>query len=228
MREHTDYINAILIRQNVIFTSSGDSKVIIHEYPNSNIVEEIPKAMTDFEVPPIQCPPSPVDEQIEVIDVIEEVEDTVVIDEEEIVDIVEETKESEGSESSSNTDTPKRRKRRWLIDRDEIELKEEIGKGRYGIVYKGIYKEKVVAVKISNKLTRQEYSRAEEGIIKEVGSFCRCKHPALVKYFGLVANKLELTYWLVTEWVTGHSMAQLVRNHPLITSDSTLDCQLKA
>ena len=50
------------------------------------------------------------------------------------------------------------------------------------------------------------------GIIKEVGSFCRCKHPTLVRYYGLVANKEDFNFWLVTEFVTGHSLASLVHN----------------
>ena len=131
--------------------------------------------------------------------------------------------EEELTTSSASTDTSnsnsslRRRRRRWLIDREEVELKEEIGRGRYGVVFRGIYKRKVVAVKVSNKISREEFSRREEGIIKEVGSFCRCKHPSLVRYYGLVTNKPDLNFWLVTEFVTGHSLATLI-HYPEVKS----------
>ena len=36
------------------------------------------------------------------------------------------------------------------------------------------------------------------------------KHPTLVRYYGLVTNKEDLNFWLVTEFVSGHSLASLL------------------
>ena len=38
------------------------------------------------------------------------------------------------------------------------------------------------ALKVSNPVrSRADYEAAQEGIIREVGTFCRCKHPSLVR-----------------------------------------------
>ena len=55
----------------------------------------------------------------------------------------------------------------------------------------------------------------QTNLLLQVGTFCRCKHPSLVKYYGLVANRPELNFWLVTELVTGHSLARLVADPEL-------------
>ena len=106
---------------------------------------------------------------------------------------------SEASASSCSFSASARR-RRWVILRDEVQLQEEIGRGRYGVAFRGLYKGRVVAVKVStspfsftwimilifkvsNPLrNRADYDAAQEGIIREVGTFCRCKHPSLVRY----------------------------------------------
>lgn len=239
IREHCDYINGIVIRHNFMYSSSGDINVIIHEFPNPNAPNEVePPVRQKFEaigplpsnpsLPPSpkiqikaveklkdQTPPPEIVPFILEPDSIEEIE----ADDEQVPEIdetefpVDEETENTSSEASTETtSTSLARRRRWLIFKEEIELKEEIGKGRYGIVYRGIYKKKDVAVKISNKISKEDYASTEEGIIKEVGSFCRCKHPTLVRYYGLVANKEDFNFWLVTEFVTGHSLASLVHN----------------
>merc|ERR1719150_2013321 len=40
IRDHSDYINSIVIRDNYLYSSSGDINVMIHEYPNPNSVLE--------------------------------------------------------------------------------------------------------------------------------------------------------------------------------------------
>ena len=40
-REHSDYINSIVIRDNYLYSSSGDINVIIHEYPNPHSFLEV-------------------------------------------------------------------------------------------------------------------------------------------------------------------------------------------
>ena len=236
IREHCDYINAAVIRDNYLYSSSGDINVIIQEFPNPNPVPiEIEPYVPHSPVPISRPtpPPSPkyikrekTPAKIEISTAFEMrkeeessdegIEDEFVPDPEdtEILDgeIVETQEISMHSDASSDTSTSKARRRRGLIYKGDVELKEEIGKGRYGVVYRGIYKKKVVAVKVSNKISEEEYTNTEDGIIKEVGSFCRCKHPTLVRYYGLVANKEELNFWLVTEFVTGHSLASLVHS----------------
>ena len=55
---------------------------------------------------------------------------------------------SEASASSCSFSASARR-RRWVILRDEVQLQEEIGRGRYGVAFRGLYKGRVVAVKVS-------------------------------------------------------------------------------
>ena len=41
----------------------------------------------------------------------------------------------------------------------------------------------IIISKVSNPLrNRSDYETAQEGIVREVGTFCRCKHPSLVRY----------------------------------------------
>ena len=44
----------------------------------------------------------------------------------------------------------------------------------------------------------------------QVGRFCRCKHPSLVKYHGVVVNKDDLNFWIVTEFVSGKNVNLLL------------------
>ena len=237
IREHCDYINSIVIRNNFIYSSSGDINVIVQEYPN-------PHASIDIELP-VKLPrePSPQPEPVKErdlrhsappADIVAELIEPLIDDdpleddvfEEEIVpelpatELTEEeidVSNSASSSSSSSSSTSRSQRRRWIIYKDEVELKEEIGKGRYGVVFRGIYKKKVVAVKVSNKISKEEYKLSEESIIKEVSTFCRMKHPTLVRYYGLVTNKEDLNFWLVTEFVTGHSLASLL-HYPEVKS----------
>ena len=237
IRDHCDYINAIVIRNNYVYSSSGDINVMVHEYPNPYSTIEIepptPVKVHKEPTPPpmLPSPELPVetesispseDSDPEQIDFAEDTFEEEIVpepdyDEPVNMNIDEKQENSMSSEASSDTSSSRTRRRRWLIFKDEVELKEEIGKGRYGVVYRGIYKKKVVAVKVSNKISKDEYTITEDGIIKEVGSFCRCKHPSLVRYYGLVANKEDLNFWLVTEFVTGHSLASLI-HYPEIKS----------
>ena len=239
IRDHSDYINSIVIRDNYLYSSSGDINVMIHEYPNPNSVleaeftpvkpqveavtprtppvirtvrEPTPPSQPAIQSPPSPSPPSQPPQVIVEEQIVAQEPDTYEENQEE-----EEVTTSSASTDTSNSNSSLRRRRRWLIDKDEVEIKEEIGRGRYGVVYKGVYKRKVVAVKVSNKISPEEYSSREEGIIKEVGSFCRCKHPSLVRYYGLVTNKPDLNFWLVTEFVTGHSLATLI-HYPEVKS----------
>ena len=245
-REHSDYINSIVIRDNYLYSSSGDINVIIHEYPNPHSFLEVEPTPPTLPTPPVILtvreptppppppasppppsppppPPSPPPASPPSPQIPEETPELPPDPTEENLLAVDSGGEEELTTSSASTDTSnsnsslRRRRRRWLIDRDEVELKEEIGRGRYGVVFKGIYKRKVVAVKVSNKISGEEFARREEGIIKEVGSFCRCKHPSLVRYYGLVTNKPDQNFWLVTEFVTGHSLATLI-HYPEVKS----------
>ena len=45
-----------------------------------------------------------------------------------------------------------------------------------------------------------------------MSTFCRFKHPSLVKYYGVVPSVTELNFWLVTEFVSGHSLDKLIKD----------------
>ena len=42
LREHTEYVNVVVVRDNIVYSSSGGVNILIHEYPN-DIVEKIPE-----------------------------------------------------------------------------------------------------------------------------------------------------------------------------------------
>ena len=190
IREHCDYINAAVIRDNYLISSSGDINVIVQEFPNPNPVpiDIEPYAPAPTQVPIFRPSPPPSPKYIKTekfpvaqIEIVPAIETEGSPDEGKTDECVPEPEEAEmldeeigycqevsvnSSDSSSDTSNSKARRRRWIIYKDEVELKEEIGKGRYGVVYRGIYKKKVVAVKVSNKISEEEYTNTEEGIVK--------------------------------------------------------------
>ena len=68
----------------------------------------------------------------------------------------------------------------------------------------------IIIMKVSNPLrTRADYDAAQEGIVREVGTFCRCKHPSLVRYvpFHHICEAAFCTWYIIcicTWWFWGY------------------------
>ena len=90
---------------------------------------------------------------------------------------------------------------------DDVEFKEEIGKGSYGTVKRGWYQGKEVAIKslivrdlISNSLVKYLYSELE--VLQSLD------HPHLLRYFG--CGQRGSTVHIVTEFMSGGSLSELI------------------
>lgn len=99
-----------------------------------------------------------------------------------------------------------------VLDEDptkKFDLLQELGKGSYGVVYKGVDRETsdIVAVKIIPLSKSEEESFIQ--IQREVGALQDCKHPGIVQYLGSYRSKDAL--WIVMEYCGGGSVADLMR-----------------
>ncbi|GBP40056.1 Mitogen-activated protein kinase kinase kinase 7 [Eumeta japonica] len=92
------------------------------------------------------------------------------------------------------------------IDFNEIQKLEVVGKGAFGIVYKGLWRDKFVAVKHINS----ESERRELAI--EVRQLSRVSHPNIVKLYGACTQGPHVC--LVLEYAEGGSLYNVLHNHP--------------
>lgn len=100
---------------------------------------------------------------------------------------------------------------------DDIEICEEVGRGGFGVVYRGIikYSGKVVAVK---ELDLEHDLADIYEINQEIQILSECKLPQITQYLGCVINGLKL--WLVMEFADGGLLYELLQEGPI--SDENL------
>eukprot|EP01029_Cantina_marsupialis_P029146 TRINITY_DN779867_c0_g1_i1.p1 TRINITY_DN779867_c0_g1~~TRINITY_DN779867_c0_g1_i1.p1 ORF type:complete len:1036 (+),score=202.55 TRINITY_DN779867_c0_g1_i1:96-3203(+) len=105
-----------------------------------------------------------------------------------------------------------RRKRRvdmtCAISMKEIKRGKLIGKGGYGKVYKAIYRQKSVALKILHKSLGGE---ALEEFKREVQMNIRLRHPNVVLFMGACLEGEELA--IVTEYMSRHSLFDVLHGN---------------
>ncbi|XP_075242192.1 tyrosine-protein kinase CSK-like isoform X2 [Convolutriloba macropyga] len=90
------------------------------------------------------------------------------------------------------------------IERSEFSTEEEIGKGHFGVVYRGKYKDKAAAIKIL-------YNRsAENAVEKEGGKLAGVDHSCVVKYHGYMQDE---TIWVIMEFCGRGSLKQILKSH---------------
>ncbi|OAE33817.1 hypothetical protein AXG93_1193s1140 [Marchantia polymorpha subsp. ruderalis] len=90
--------------------------------------------------------------------------------------------EDEPEESSSH-DSP------WHIDISKVELGEMVASGSYGMVYKGLYKDEKVAVKmllIPEASSMKESMKLKSGFRQEIDVWYSLNHPNIVQLFSIL------------------------------------------
>lgn len=101
----------------------------------------------------------------------------------------------------------------WYLSPETVEVKEEaqLGKGAFGVVYKGTIFGKAVAIK---KLNKQDFEKdALDEFVKEVKVMCRIRHPNVVLFMGACTDPGHLA--IVTELLPKGSLETLLKNNTL-------------
>ncbi|GFN92099.1 tyrosine-protein kinase [Plakobranchus ocellatus] len=92
----------------------------------------------------------------------------------------------------------------WVINREDLQLADLIGKGDFGDVYKGSYKGQAVAAK-----QLKDRDRGGQPFLQEASVMTSLRHPNLVKLIGVV---LSDTIFLVTEFVGKGNLVEFLRS----------------
>ncbi|XP_058824972.1 uncharacterized protein LOC131685336 isoform X2 [Topomyia yanbarensis] len=93
----------------------------------------------------------------------------------------------------------------WEIKMEDLQLKENIGKGEFGDVMLGILKGDKVAVKVL-----KDAGRASNKFLAEAGVMTTLEHENLVKFIGLVFHDKYI--YLVTEYMSKGSLVDYLRS----------------
>eukprot|EP01100_Stratorugosa_tubuloviscum_P004357 TRINITY_DN2089_c0_g1_i1.p1 TRINITY_DN2089_c0_g1~~TRINITY_DN2089_c0_g1_i1.p1 ORF type:complete len:504 (-),score=225.15 TRINITY_DN2089_c0_g1_i1:251-1762(-) len=105
----------------------------------------------------------------------------------------------------------------WEIDSNDIEWREELGRGAFGIVSKGVYRNKAIAVKVLS--LKQLGESAVESFKREVAIMSMLHHPNVLLFIGASLETQRLL--IVTEFMSNGTVNDLIRN-PKLQSIITL------
>eukprot|EP01091_Cochliopodium_minus_P019225 TRINITY_DN8022_c0_g1_i1.p1 TRINITY_DN8022_c0_g1~~TRINITY_DN8022_c0_g1_i1.p1 ORF type:complete len:526 (+),score=76.20 TRINITY_DN8022_c0_g1_i1:90-1580(+) len=133
---------------------------------------------------------------------------------EEIEDLKKEFKESNywpetrNDKNHKGDNAPLIKTNSTLIERDEMDLKEIIGKGSFGNVYRATWNELEVAVK--TMILSKDKSRVED-FLKEVNVLQKLSHPNIVKFYGICVTQKQLC--LIFEWLERGSLYSIIHDN---------------
>ncbi|KAI5964455.1 hypothetical protein KGF57_000947 [Candida theae] len=94
-----------------------------------------------------------------------------------------------------------------LNSSDDVEVYEEIGRGGFGVVYRGIIKSNSQEVAIKQIDLEQDTTDLIE-INKEIQILSECNSPQITAYYGSFVKNYKL--WVVMEYVDGGSIFELL------------------
>ncbi|XP_048732649.1 tyrosine-protein kinase CSK-like isoform X1 [Ostrea edulis] len=92
----------------------------------------------------------------------------------------------------------------WVIQKKDLQEIELIGRGEFGDVYKGLYRNEFVAVK-----QLKDQDRAAQAFLKEASVMTSLRHPNLVQLIGVVLGD---TIRLVTEFMGKGNLVEYLRS----------------
>jgi len=99
---------------------------------------------------------------------------------------------------------------RWILDREEVELREQIGDGVTSVVFLGTYAGRDVAVKQMKSDPNRMSEKAKVNFDRELTILQNVRHPNLVEFFGIVAEQNRVSF--VMEFCRGGTAFDLLHN----------------
>jgi len=97
------------------------------------------------------------------------------------------------------------------IDFEEIDLIDVIGVGAFGKVYRAVWRDEEVAVKVARTENYQDYSEIVEDVEKEAKLFSIFRHRNIVGLFGVCLKQPNLC--LVLEYARGGALSRVLSVH---------------
>ncbi|OVF09193.1 putative serine/threonine-protein kinase [Clavispora lusitaniae] len=101
---------------------------------------------------------------------------------------------------------------------DELEVCEEVGRGAFGVVFRGIIKATGQEVAIKQIDLENESADLFE-VNKEIQILSECRIPQITRYMGCFVKGYKL--WVIMEYVNGGSLFEILRPGP-ITDEMTI------
>jgi serine/threonine protein kinase len=105
-------------------------------------------------------------------------------------------------DSSSSTNSEEREEREWIIRIEDLTFSERISEGSFGVVFKGLYRNSPVAIKIIKNSSNDESFHHEVRVLKSL------RHPNIVLFMGVCLK--DDNKFIVTELMMGKSLEHLL------------------
>ena len=102
----------------------------------------------------------------------------------------------------------------WKLDPNDLVIREELGRGSYGTVYKAVMNKSLI-VALTKFHGESGGSKKLDESSKEVKFLMRTRHPRLVMFVGFGVDKHTDNIFVVTEYMSGGELAdRLYRKDP--------------
>ena len=99
----------------------------------------------------------------------------------------------------------------WELDPDDIQLQVKIGSGSYGEVYKGLWRDLVVAIKTVPQSLDDADDLSQGELDREIAFLQTVRHPNIVLFFG-GGTFHDGTTFLVTELLDSGTLGDVLQN----------------